>query len=767
MTDKKDDDFLKRLLATFKIEAQEHVRALSSGLIDLERASTAEKRQEMTETIFRVAHSLKGAARSVNLTDIEAICQSLESVFAALRRQEVALSPELFDLLHKAVDSLNGLLLSVGAERTASEKFRLTKLTQRLKDAAQGALPPLKEKEPEREEEPLVAPETEAYPHSVIEKPVLAETVRVPVAKLTPVLLQAEELLLAKLSASQRLAELTEINAAFVAWEREWTKVQPEIQKARYLLERKDKGDRDNKTDSRLTRLLEFLDWNQAHHKLLENKFKSATESAEHDHYAFGRTVEDLLTDTKKVLMVPFSSLLELFPKLVRDLSRDQGKEVDLTINGGEIEIDRRILEEMKDPLIHSVRNCIDHGIEDPKERKGKNKSIRGMIKISIAQKESAKIEISIGDDGRGVPVQKVRASALKLGIISEEETQKLNDREALSLIFRSGVTTSPIITDLSGRGLGLAIVREKVEKLGGVMSFETHPDAGTTLRIVLPLTLATFRGVLIRANDHAFIIPVTHVERVVRIKKEEVKTVENKETLRINGRILPLMSLCDLLELPQKENREKEKDFITALVLGSAEKNIAFSVDEVLGEQEILVKTLGRQLLRVRHISGATVLGTGRVVPILNVPDLVKSAVKATVPAKPLARRAEELETKRKSVLVVEDSITARTLLKNILESTGYKVRTAVDGVDAFAALKTEGFDLVVSDVEMPRMNGFDLTSKIRADKKLAELPVVLVTALDSREDRERGIEVGANAYIVKSSFDQSNLLEVIRRWI
>jgi len=765
--DRKDNDFLKRLLATFKIEAQEHIGALTSGLIELERASTAEKRLEITETIFREAHSLKGAARSVNLTDIEAICQSLENVFAALRRQEIALSAELFDVLHKGVDSLSELLLSIGAERTALEKSRLTELTERLKDAARGVLPSLEEMEEKRKEKPPISAETETYLPPVIESPVLADTVRVPVAKLTPVLLQAEELLLTKLSASQRILELTELNSALAAWEREWTKVQLEIQKTRYLLERKERGDRDKKTDSHLTRLLEFLDWDQTQHRLLENRIKAIRKSADHDHHALGRIVDDLLIDTKKVLMVPFSSLLELFPKLVRDLSRDKGKEVELAINGGEIEIDRRILEAMKDPLIHLVRNCIDHGIEDPKGRKRKNKPIRGMIKISIVQKETTKVGITVEDDGAGVPIQKVRASALRAGIISEEEDRKLNDRDTLSLIFRSGVTTSPIITDLSGRGLGLAIVREKVERLGGSISFETNPDAGTAFRIVLPLTLATFRGVLIRENDYLFVIPVIHVERVVRIKKEEIKTVENRETVQIDGQILPLIRLCDLLELPQKENREKEKDLIIALVLTSAGRSIAFSADEVLAEQEILVKTLGRQLLRVRHISGATVLGTGGVVPILNVPDLMNSAMKATAPPRPMVKRAEELEEKRKSILVVEDSITARTMLKNILESAGYQVRTAVDGIDAFTALKTEDFDLVVSDVDMPRMNGFDLTSKIRADKKLSELPVVLVTALEAREDRERGIDVGANAYIVKSSFDQSNLLEVIKRLI
>jgi two-component system chemotaxis sensor kinase CheA len=355
----------------------------------------------------------------------------------------------------------------------------------------------------------------------------------------------------------------------------------------------------------------------------------------------------------------------------------------------------------------------------------------------------------------------------MRLGI---EGADEMDEGEALPLVFRSGVSTSPIITDISGRGLGLAIVVEKVEKLGGVVSLETRPDAGTSFRIVLPLTLATFRGVLVRAHEHIFVLPTVNVERVARVKEDEIKTVENRETIGLNGQVLSVVRLGDVLELPRKSAIREEADatnHLYAAVVGSAEKRIAFLVDEVLDEQEVLVKSLGKQLSRVRNIAGATVLGTGRVVPILNVPDLMKSAVKvATAPARAAVTEGK-VEARIKTILVAEDSITARTLLKNILEAAGYSVKTAVDGVDAFTTLRTEGVDLVVSDVEMPRMNGFDLTAKIRADKRLEELPVVLVTALESREDRERGIDAGANAYIVKSSFDQSNLLEVIRRLI
>jgi two-component system chemotaxis sensor kinase CheA len=260
------------------------------------------------------------------------------------------------------------------------------------------------------------------------------------------------------------------------------------------------------------------------------------------------------------------------------------------------------------------------------------------------------------------------------------------------------------------------------------------------------------------------FIIPTANVEKVVRVKRDEIKTVENRDTLSLNGVAIPLLRLADALELTEKNG---DLPLMIVLVLESQGKRIGFVVNEVLNEQEVLIKSLSQPLTRVRNIAGATILGSGKVVPVLNVPDLMKSAVKAAVYGPKPGRSEAKGEVIRKSVLVVEDSITSRMLLKNILETSGYFVVTAVDGIDAMTQLKTEKFDIVISDVDMPRMNGFNLTEKIRGDKKLAELPIVLVTALESREDKERGIDVGANAYIVKSSFDQSNLLEVIRRLI
>jgi len=757
------DEFLKKLLATFKIEADEHVGAMSSLLVEMEKTSDAPKRAEAIEAVFREAHSLKGAARAVNMTEIEAVCQSLESVFAALKRNEIAFSAELFDLLHETVDSLRRFLSVGEAEHTDDEKLKRTSLIRKLGEAAVGGQEAgIGEQKDRAERPPSVEPVIPA-------RSVATETVRISTAKLDILLLQAEELLSVKLTTVQRAADLTDINTGLDLWKKQWAKIYPDVRTARKLLE-KDGEQKQEKSNGQLKKLLRFLEWNDSYIKSLEGKIGALTKSVDYDNRSHGRMVDDLLGDMKRASMLPFSSLLEIFPKLVRDLSREQGKDIDLVIRGGEVEIERRILEEMKDPLIHLVRNCIDHGIERPKDRIKKKKPAQGTIVIAISPKDSSSIEIAISDDGAGVDVARVREVALKHGVISIEEAEEYSEPQTMSLIYCSGISTSPIVTDVSGRGLGLAIVRERVERLGGVISLDTLSDAGATFRIALPMTLATFRGVQVLANDHLFVIPTTSVDRVSKLKREEIKTVENRETIRFNGQTVLLVRLSDALGMSRKIAAGEAAGthaapLLTVVVLTSAEKRIAFTVDEIVNEQEVLVKSLGRQLSRVRNMAGAAILGSGQTVLILNVHDLLESAIKVGAALPVAAKTVEKVEPKEQTVLVVEDSITARTLLKNILESAGYNVRTAVDGIDGFTTLKEGTFDLVVSDVDMPRMNGFDLTAKIRADKKLSELPVVLVTALQSREDRERGIDVGADAYIVKSSFDQSNLLEIVRR--
>lgn len=781
----KDAEFLKKLLATFRIEADEHLKGISSGLFELEKCKDPEREGQLVETIFREAHSLKGAARAVNLTGIESLCQPLESVFSSLKKKETRLGPELFNLLQEALDLLDRLLKTTGERQSPDDKALHEEMVRRLKTAPAGGrgqsretrppvetpavetgetnwceVPPSRSPEAEEEPPPPAQPPRTPPPQS----PVIAETVRVSTAKLSSMLLKSEEMLSAKLAAWQRALDIRSANEAFGVWKKEWARIRPLAQELRSAAKQGDgRINGDGETLRLLGRVLDFMEWSGIFVKALEERYAAEARSIERDGRALGGMVNSLLEDMKKVLMFPFSSLLEILPKLVRDLSRDSGKEVDLVLRGEEIEIDRRILEEMKDPLGHLIRNCIDHGIETPAERRRKNKPERGTVTVSVAPRDD-KVELIVADDGAGISLAEVRASLVKLGLFSGEKAEELSDRELLPYVFQSGVSTTRIITELSGRGLGLAIVREKVEKLGGTVTLETSPDAGTTFGIVLPLTVATFRGILVRAGGRDFVLPTMHVKRAVRLNKSEIKTVENRETILVDNEPLSLARLTAVLGLPPGKTADSS-EMAPAVVLTGSGAQIAFLVDEIRSEQEVLLKGLGRQLSRVRNVAGATILGSGRVVPILNVPDLLKSAVRVAAPAA-VEAGGGEAERKR-SIMVVEDSITTRTLLQNILEVAGFEVVTAVDGVDALTKLRTFDFDIVVSDVDMPRMNGFELTSKIRGDKKLGDLPVVLVTALSSREDRERGIDVGANAYIVKSSFDQGNLLEVINRLV
>ena len=766
-----DADFLIKLLAMFKIEAKEHLDVISSGLQLMEKSGD-NIAVEQLEIIYREAHSLKGAARSVNLTEIVTLCQTLESVFSALKRGGIRFSAFNKDALQQLVDYCYSLIDNPEIsteERRAIRKISLA-LEETLKEKETKDHPPATvhtvqkaphdtphpenhtaaSKPPPAEEvidpEPaLPSPGIDAAPAPPpleVPGPVAAETIRITTKKLDTLLLQAEEMIGIKLAAGQRATELREMKKTFDLWRKGQRKSEQNAKKLQ------------GQTAENNSSASFFASF--------ESSLATMVRAAEYDYRTSATMIDKLLDDMKKTLMLPFSSLLEVLPRFVRELYRSAGKKINLTTQGGNIEIDRRVLEEMKDPLIHLIRNCVDHGIEPPREREQKGKPPVGSMEISVSSKDN-KIEIIVADDGAGIQTARLRASAIKQNVLSKEAAAKLTDEAAMQLVFQSGITTSPLITDISGRGLGLAIVREKVEKLNGTITIDSRRDKGTTFRMVVPLTLATFRGTLIRVGGQIFVLPSTNVQRVTRTLRESIQTVENRETLIFDGHPLSLVHLACVLGMDTPADRQGADDGpVQVVILGLAEKRIAFMVDEILHEQEVLVKPLGRQLARVRNISGATVLGNGKVAPILNVADLLKSAVTATGP-KTMERSVPPEENR--NILVVEDSITARTLLKNILESAGYNVHTAVDGLDGITSLRSRDFDLIVSDVEMPRMNGFELTAKIRADQKLSELPVVLVTALESREDRERGIDVGANAYIVKSSFDQSNLLEVIGR--
>lgn len=749
---KMDEAFLAKLMETFRVEAEDHLGKMSAGLLELEKAESPEERSRIAEIVFREAHSLKGAARAVNLGAIESVCQSLESVFGSAKRGELILNAPLFDTLHQALDAARGLLAGPDdAQRTRSAREILPRLERLVANAGNLDAP--------------LPPEITAHaPVGSSVAPVeLSDTVRISTKKLLALLLLAEEMLSVKVEADQRAAELTDMREHAERWRYEWNKAAMAATRARPALESLVAQTARKEILAPIEEALDSLVAGQERIASLAKKIAVSATAAERDRESSEGMWTNLLDSARSALLFPFSSLLELFPRMIRDLAREQGKEAELVVKGDAIEVDRRILEELKDPLIHVLRNSVGHGIETPEERTRKGKHRGGTIAIEIAQRDGRTVELAVSDDGTGIDLKAVKASAVRMGAISRAETDAMSDRDALDLIFRSEVTTSRRVDGISGRGLGLAITLEKVKKLGGTIAVESAPSTGTTFRILVPVSLASFRGVVVRVADRLFVIPTSAVRRVLRLDPKEIRTAGNREFLQTGETAVPFCSLQTVLGL--EGARASAGTPIQAVILEAEEKTAAFGVEEIISEQEILVKSLGRQLARIRNVSGATILGSGRVVPILNVTDLMRKARDAAdrPPRETVEERKGDTETR--SILVVEDSITSRMLLKNILESAGYRVKTAVDGLEAFTELKTAAFDLVVSDIDMPRMNGFELTARIRSDKEIAEIPVVLVTALDSREDRERGIDAGANAYIVKSSFDQGSLLDIVRR--
>ncbi|HYF91568.1 MAG TPA: response regulator [Symbiobacteriaceae bacterium] len=706
MTDHQGD-LRERLLATFKEESQEHLQTMRAGLLTLQKRPARSESGTALESTFRAVHTLKGAARAVNLSPVEALCQALEAVLRPLTRDELELSGQVLHLVHEAVAILPDLFEGRVATRELEEMVgRLRSLHLPAAGGGPAFAVPSVQFEATRE------PRT--------------DTIRVSTDKLDALLLQTEELLLAKLAASERVREAKTVrDLASRAFHSSDESASPDP-----------KG-----LQAQAQRLLTHLS---------------------RDEWTITRSLDALQDEVRRIRMSPASTVLDLVPGVVHDLAHAQGKLIDLAMHGAELEVDRKVLETIKAPLIHMLRNAVDHGIELPQDREAAGKPPRGRISVSCAHGEGNRIVITVEDDGRGIDPALVRDAALRGRVVSPEEVESLGADEIVQLVFRSGLSTSPMITNVSGHGLGLPIVKEQAEQLRGQVHLQSQAGQGTTVRLVLPATVATFRGLLLRAAGQSFLLPIEAVEQAIFVQEAAVQTLEGRPMLMWNGRLLPYDSLGRLLELREAAVPPEPSARPCLIVKGSPER-VAIMVDEVLGDREVLVKPLNPPLVRVRNIGGAGLLGSGEVVLILRPADLIRSIRAAARPQFNL-RPATAPET-LPVILVVDDSITTRVLEKSILEAAGYQVRVAMDGIDAWTILKSEHCDLVVSDVDMPRLDGCELTARIRADATLADLPVILVTALESRDDKERGIAVGANAYVVKSSFDQSNLLEIVRR--
>jgi len=426
--------------------------------------------------------------------------------------------------------------------------------------------------------------------------------------------------------------------------------------------------------------------------------------------------------------------------------------------------LDKGIIDDMKEPIMHLLRNAVDHGIEKPAERESKNKPPIGKIFLNAYQKGSQVI-IEVTDDGRGININMIKEQALSKGLVAKEKIDKLVDEQILQLLFTPGFSTKEHVTDISGRGVGLDVVHEKIGKLKGIIDIVSKVDEGVSFIMKLPLTLAITESLLVAAGNEIFAIPIDTIVETIKINPDEINSIETKEAITVRGQIIPLVRLNEIFRLPQKGIFEKR--FYSVVVVQSVEKKIGLLVDQLCGRQEVVSKPLGEPLEKVKNIAGGTILGDGRVILILDIPSIIESAEKVEHRQAPEPIIQPAIKKKRKTVLLAEDTLSTAMFEKNILTTAGFSVVIARDGEEALNTAGREKFDLVITDILMPKMDGIELTRKLKKDKFYKDIPVIMVTTRESDVDKRRGLEAGAEAYILKSDFTSEGLLDTIDRLI
>jgi two-component system chemotaxis sensor kinase CheA len=722
-----ESELLQKLLTTFRDEAADHLQTINQSLLKMERIDDENERQTLVQEAFRAAHSLKGAARAVSLTDIEELAHDIESILQTARHGDAPLGADTCDVLYNALDTIEQL---VAGERVDTDSLR-----SNLKNAKQqnGDVP----------DQPTVNTviETKAPNNNMAPG---EETIRVSLHKLDDLMAQVGELLVSKISAEQRLVETRNIDYQLAQWPKMWREIS--------LLLPHIEGRHGRPLAETLHRHAEYM------HNLVDS-FSSLNQTITHDTLQLGMVTTDLQDKVRRVRMVPFQTLTPALERTVRDVARSENKQVTFSVTGGEVELDKQILESLKDPLIHLLRNAVDHGIESPDRREKAGKSPEGLIELIIQQRGS-EVRIAVSDDGQGFDLEALLKSyrANDNAALSADASED----EIIALAFLPGMTTSQQVTAISGRGVGLDVVRQRIEAVQGRIAVENMPGHGAVVRLVVPTTLAMMRGLMVRAGNERYALPLLSVEKI--IEPHDSYMVSGKRMITVDETPLPLAALSAVLERPETDAAPSPNPL--AIVLNVADQRLALLVDDVLTEQELAVKPLGKPLQRVRNVTGAALLGNGEPVIILNPADLVKSArgTRAPIIMFPSQKDKDQEETVHR-ILVVDDSITTRTLEKNILEAAGYEVITATDGTEALKRLKEGAIDLVVADIQMPQMDGISLTTHLRGSETYRGLPIILVTSLESREDRERGMMAGADAYIIKRGFDQAELLTTIQR--
>ncbi len=698
---------ITKFLLRFVEEAKDHLEVLNQGVAELESGAAS---TEQINLLFRAAHTLKGSARMLKLEGINQTAHSLEDLLTSLRDGSVKFdATQHAALIYAALDNMASATETLAQSRDPKSLPAADDvLCEALKAAAQGqASDQAADTGPQSETE---APPALSTAETTPDKLKARDTVRVPLTRLDELIRLMGEMV----SSHSGLRQLVED-----------------------------------------ARRLQRQSLHQPELGHLANRLRDRVQAQE-------ALMTELHDTALQMRMLPLSIIFDPAGRLIRDLARSLGKEVEAKILGSEIELDRQIIDQLADPIIHLLRNALDHGIETPEERKKVGKPLRGRVSLKAWQ-DGAWVVVSVEDDGRGISLDAIRRKALKKALLTQEQLDALSEQEIMDLIFLPGFSSTEMITDFSGRGVGMDVVKSTVvDQLQGVVSLRSQPEKGSQILLRLPLSLAVMRVLLVQVQGEILGFTAQYVSELVTVAESGLVDMAQRKAVILRNEFVPVVDLADLLALPAKPSPiRRHTDSVLLLIAQVHHEKLALRIDRLVDERDLVIKQLPAHLRQQPMVSGMVTTGHNQLVSLIHVPYLMEIARQTKVRLN--QRRGADQEARQK-VLVVDDSLNTREIEKDVLEAWGYEVTLAENGQDGYDKAMTSSFDAVLTDVEMPVMDGFSLTARLRQTEDYATRPIIIVTSREKESDRRRGIEVGADAYIVKGSFDQTSLVDTLK---
>ncbi|WQX63269.1 chemotaxis histidine kinase/response regulator CheAY2 [Helicobacter pylori] len=801
-------DDLQEIMEDFLIEAFEMNEQLDQDLVELEHNP---EDLDLLNRIFRVAHTIKGSSSFLNLNILTHLTHNMEDVLNRARKGEIKITPDIMDVVLRSIDLMKTLLVTIrdtgsdtnnGKENEIEEAVKqLQAITsQNLEGAKETsgtkeAPKEVKEEIKEKTKEEVKANKTPTAENPASDNP-LADEPDLDYANMSAEEVEAEiERLLNKRQEAdkERRAQKKQEDQAKpkqeVAPAKETPKTEtPKAPKAE--TKAKAKADtEENKAPSigveqtvrvdvrRLDHLMNLIGELVLGKNRLIRIYSDVEERYDGEKFleelnqvvsSISAVTTDLQLAVMKTRMQPVGKVFNKFPRMVRDLSRELGKSIELIIEGEETELDKSIVEEIGDPLIHIIRNSCDHGIEPLEERRRLNKPETGKVQLS-AYNEGNHIVIKISDDGKGLDPVMLKEKAVEKGVISERDAEGMSDREAFNLIFKPGFSTAKVVSNVSGRGVGMDVVKTNIEKLNGIIEIDSEVGVGTTQKLKIPLTLAIIQALLVGVQEEYYAIPLSSVLETVRISQDEIYTVDGKSVLRLRDEVLSLVRLSDIFKVDAI--LESNSD-VYVVIIGLADQKIGVIVDYLIGQEEVVIKSLGYYLKNTRGIAGATVRGDGKITLIVDVGAMMEMAKSIKVNITTLMNESENTKSKNSPsdyvVLAIDDSSTDRAIIRKCLKPLGITLLEATNGLEGLEMLKNGDKipDAILVDIEMPKMDGYTFASEVRKYNKFKNLPLIAVTSRVTKTDRMRGVESGMTEYITKP-YSGEYLTTVVKRSI